>query len=125
MGVGERTTQVTIHNNTSCGLKAVESGLDHGQWYAWGLSPFVYRNNQATFGTYSDGLATGVEGHATYQTYDCYDGAKNNRIVKVYWDNPYVGSNAYNTDGTDGAFSGSYSGGSGNHAYVDFWFSDK
>ncbi|MFE9558326.1 aegerolysin family protein [Streptomyces sp. NPDC006692] len=128
---GARSVWMTIHNNTSCGLELVESGLDHGEWSNWAgvtsPAPYVYRNNTAQMGAEaaSPSLFTGTEGHATYRTYGCYDGAKNNRVVRLYWDNPYVGSNSYNTDGTDVAFAASHTGGSGDVAYVDYWVQDR
>ena len=46
----------------------------------------------------------------------------NNKRIHLHWDNPFIGSNSYDTAGTDAAFTSHIVGGDGNHAGVSFTF---
>ncbi|MGW4898107.1 hypothetical protein ACWEQL_38540 [Kitasatospora sp. NPDC004240] len=50
----------------------------------------------------------------------------NGRPIRLYWDNPYIGSNKYNEDGTDRPwFKVTRNGGDGNHATVTWTVQEK
>lgn len=114
-----RSTQVKFHNGTGCQLNRQSYGLDHGIW-SQGQEPSatVYNTKEDFWQSESNGFMTGTEGSVTYLTSNCEESWRNNRTIRFHWDNPYVGGNGYDTNGTDGAFRNVIEGGGGNNALV-------
>ncbi|WP_329404178.1 aegerolysin family protein [Streptomyces melanogenes] len=117
-----RNVDVTVVNHTNCTLRLDSTSLDHGVWNNKGQPPQVIgAGGTGTFGSGDLGWLTGTEGRAQYHAEDCHSGTVHNgAVVKLHWDNPYIGSNSYDTGGSDSDFSRSTSGGSGNRTAVAF-----
>src|SRR5262249_27177439 len=109
---------VNLDNSTQFNLLLTEFTIDHGE-VVEPLPDIV--GNWGRWKTESDGIGTGTEGHATYSIRDL-DNVEHG-LVKVHWDNPFVGSNSYHESagpvGPDGFFA-FHTGGSGNDAEVTF-----
>lgn len=106
-----RSTNVTVVNELNNDL-TVSTSLDHGEW-TQGLHPpnVIRAKSRVTFQSESAGVATGTEGRATLTT--------GGNTFKIYWDNPFSGSNDYSQERPDG-YDISRSGGSGDNAEVTF-----
>ena len=114
-----RSTYVTLVNWSSCDLTRTAYWLDHGEWTYIPPDVIPY-NYQGQWESESNGILTGTEGHARFRTSDCDNRADKGKFIEVHWDNPYVGSNSYDSIGSDWAFLVTYSGGTGNNASVTF-----
>src|SRR5262249_32895286 len=112
-----RSTEVFLANLTRCDLLLVTARLDHGEWTTQppGL---ILLGDEGRWESESNGVATGTEGEADYFTQSCRNPNFNNKRIHFHWDNPFIGSNSYDTAGTDGAFESHIVGGDGNHAGV-------
>jgi len=115
-----RSTNVTLVNQTGCDLNLTGQHLSHGRW---SIDPpsFIAYGGQATWRSRSAGIATGTEGRVTYRTSDCDIRDLKQKDVRLHWNNPFVGGNSYDYNGTDPAFRAPHSGGSGNDANVTFF----
>ncbi|WP_433180480.1 aegerolysin family protein [Actinoallomurus sp. CA-150999] len=116
-----RSVEVFLNNLTRCDLTLVTTRLDHGKFE---VRPpqLILLGDQGRWESVSDGIATGTEGEADYFTQSCRNPANNNKRIHFHWDNPFIGSNSYDSAGTDGAFRSNIVGGSGNHAGVSVSF---
>ncbi|MGA4844349.1 aegerolysin family protein [Streptomyces sp. G45] len=114
-----RSTKVYFENRTGCILVNTASSLDHGIWTN-GVPRDVSDGQTITWESESSGFMTGTEGRAEFTAYECSNSSLNRKQVRVHWDNPFVGSNKYDEDGTDGAFKMTRSNGSGNNATVNW-----
>jgi hypothetical protein len=116
-----RSVEVFLGNLTRCDLLLVTARLDHGEWTTRppGL---ILLGDEGRWESESNGVATGTEGEADYFTQACRNPALNNKRLHFHWNNPFVGSNSYDTAGTDGAFHSRIVGGGGNHAGVSVTF---
>ncbi|GLW73501.1 hypothetical protein Kpho02_58000 [Kitasatospora phosalacinea] len=118
--IAARSTVVKLNNWTGCTLTREGWSLAHG---IWSLEPPVRiaDQQQGFWASESNGFATGTEGTVRFFSENCANPVLNGRIVQLHWNNPYVGSNSYDSNGTDLKF---YvpkpSGGSGNNAVVEF-----
>ncbi|MEU7133563.1 hypothetical protein [Streptomyces sp. NPDC046261] len=114
-----RSTKVKFHNGTGCQLTRQSYGLNHGIW-SQGNEPSatVYNTHDDDWQSESNGFMTGTEGYVTYTTSNCEEDWRNGRTIRFHWNNPYVGSNGYDTNGTDNAFRNVIEGGGGNNALV-------
>jgi Aegerolysin len=87
-----RSMEIIVKNRS--GLELIRTDdyhLDHGAWTDGDFPPESIPNRStATWGSESDGFATGTEGHVMYSS-----SAGNFRF---YWDNPFVGSNGFSVD---------------------------
>ncbi|MBB4893226.1 hypothetical protein FHS39_002257 [Streptomyces olivoverticillatus] len=112
-----RSTQVQFHNGTGCTLTRADYGLAHG---IWSQEPpaVVYNTGDVSWQSESNGFMTGTEGSITFTTSNCEEGWRNGRAIRFHWDNPFAGSNGYDTNGTDGAFRNVIQGGGGDNALV-------
>ncbi|MDN3356141.1 aegerolysin family protein [Actinomadura sp. DC4] len=116
-----RSVEVFLANLTRCDLLLVTARLDHGEWTT--RPPrLIQLGDEGKWESESNGVGTGTEGEADYFTQACRNPAANNKRIHLHWDNPFIGSNSYDTAGTDGAFQSHIVGGSGNHAGVSFTF---
>ncbi|MFD0402295.1 aegerolysin family protein [Kitasatospora sp. NPDC127121] len=107
-----RSTQVTLSNHTAYGLTKTWEKLDHGCWTNNMLPPdYIPTGKEPSFASESCGAGTGTEGNITYG----FAGGE----IKIYWNNPYVGSNGYSCSVPAG-YACYKSGGSGNNAGVKF-----
>ncbi|MET9415556.1 hypothetical protein ABZY03_15490 [Streptomyces klenkii] len=114
-----RSTQVKFHNGTGCQLNRQSHGLDHGIWTQGQEPPAtVYNTWDVSWQSESNGFMTGTEGSVTYRTSNCEEDWRNDRTIRFHWNNPYVGGNGYDTDGTDNTFRKVIEGGGGNNAVV-------
>ncbi|MFI9235370.1 aegerolysin family protein [Streptomyces sp. NPDC053079] len=116
-----RSVEVFMTNSTRCDLVLITARLDHGEWTRRPPA-FIERGDTITWESESNGVLTGTEGEADFVTQGCRNPANNTKRLHLHWNNPYVGSNSYDTAGTDGAFRVTIVGGSGNHAGVQFTF---
>ncbi|MFD4656232.1 hypothetical protein ACFWP2_11450 [Kitasatospora sp. NPDC058444] len=115
-----RSTAVKLNNWTGCTLTRENWWLDHGIWTS---EPpvHIYDKQQGQWSSESNGFATGTEGHARFFSENCADPVLNGRIVQVHWNNPYVGSNSYDSSFTDLKFYVPQpAGGGGNNATAEF-----
>jgi hypothetical protein len=131
-----RSVVVKLINNTGCTLIVRQAWVFSGEWIPggelnyWGGEQISYKPypNTLTFGSESGGFMTGTDGHAYFGYDRCtpYVGDYGQwinpqpAVLKLHWDNPYVGSNVYSSSGTDPLFHVIRSGGSGNNATVTF-----
>ncbi|MGW7445162.1 aegerolysin family protein [Kitasatospora sp. NPDC054795] len=116
-----RSTQVAVVNWTGCELRLQNAWLDHGIWSS-GLAPdaVVRDGNTGRWQSESNGFLTGTEGHVIYDAENCGNPGLNGKRVQLHWNNPYAGSNGYDSAGSDPMFRFAQSGGSGNNAAV-YW----
>ena len=82
-----RSVDVMFVNNSSAALSCSQGILDGGEWSNY-PADHIAAGATATWRTQSNGLATGTEGTAKLRV----DGT--NKVVTVYWNNPYLGSNS-------------------------------
>ncbi len=133
-----RLTTVNFVNSLACDLTMKNPQpsdpnsdvyLQHGGWYPNNNSApqiLIPRGQRATWTSGTIGLLTGTEGFVRYTTENCVNQQMNDRPVKLYWDNPFVGTNKYNEDGTDRPwFKVIREGGDGNHATVTWTVQEK
>ncbi|GAA2830669.1 aegerolysin family protein [Kitasatospora sp. CM 4170] len=117
--IAARSTVVYLNNWTGCTLTRESWELSHGIWTL--LPPVrIYDQKQGFWSSESNGFATGTEGFAQFYSENCANPLLNGRLVRVHWNNPYVGSNSYDWAGSDLKFHLSKAGGSGNNAVVEF-----
>lgn len=114
-----RSTQVSVVNWTGCQLRLQNTWLDHGIWTS-APDAIVNDGNTGRWQSESNGFMTGTEGHVIYDAENCGNPALNGKRVQLHWNNPYVGSNSYDSAGSDPMFRFAMSGGSGNNAAV-YW----
>jgi hypothetical protein len=115
-----RSTNVTLVNQTGCDLNRTAWHLSHGKW---SIAPpsLIGPGEQVTWRSRSSGIATGTEGRVTYRTSDCENPDLKRKDIRIHWNNPFVGGNSYDYNGTDPAFRVPHTGGSGNQANVTFF----
>ncbi len=116
-----RSTQVSITNWSSCELHLQNAWLDHGVW-SDGLAPaaFIADGTTSRWQSESNGFLTGTEGHVIYDASNCKVSLLNGKRVQLHWNNPYTGSNSYDSFGSDPNFRFGRNGGDGNNANV-YW----
>ncbi|MFE4971390.1 endonuclease/exonuclease/phosphatase family protein [Kitasatospora sp. NPDC056651] len=120
-----RSTGVIFSNRTGCDLTLEWRGLLHGIWTA---SPpdRISREQGASWGSESSGIATGTEANVRYVTQNCSIRSNDNRQVQLHWDNPFIGSNSYDEAGSDySTFRIDRAGGVGNNAVVTWTVGQK
>lgn len=114
-----RSTKVKFHNGTGCQLNRQSYGLAHGIW-SQGQEPpaTVYNTGDESWQSESNGFMTGTEGFVSFQTSNCEEDWRNGRTIRLHWNNPYVGGNGRDTDGTDQSFRAVFEGGGGDNALL-------
>ena len=115
----ERTVVVYLSNLSGCTMTRAAASLSHG---VWTITPAVQIANNTTseWESESNGVLTGTEGTATYVLGNCANPAQNAKLAIFHWDNPYVGSNTYDTSGTTPGVNIVRKGGSGDNAIVNW-----
>ncbi|MEU0381938.1 aegerolysin family protein [Streptomyces cyaneofuscatus] len=109
-----RSTNVTLTNVSGRLLTRSTSQLHWGIWSTNMLPPSIIQSGvSGNWQSESDGFMTGTEGEVSFNV----SGETNK--VKVYWNNPYSGSNRYSCTAPSG-FDCTHQGGSGNNATVAF-----
>lgn len=113
-----RSTIVSIENRSPHTLTWAGHHLSHGIWSPCASQrfsgdrsapcSFIPPGSRCSYKSESNGVATGTEGWVRYKRGD--------EFIRIWWDNPYVGSNKYSCEGGRC----SYSGGKGNNAHVTF-----
>lgn len=85
-----RSVTIRVDNNFDVDLVFDHDSLQHG---IWGSSPpgRIAAGTSAQWVAESDGVATGTEGTVWYRL----DIAGSTGLVRMHWDNPFVGSNNY------------------------------
>lgn len=104
---------ITLHNFTDVKLGRKNFGLSHGMWKknSNAVPPEIVEAYQSvSFGSESDGFATGTEGHVVYTS--------NQGDFHIGWNNPFVGSNGFGVAVPPG-FRGIHTDISGNNANVE------
>ncbi|MFJ9446643.1 aegerolysin family protein [Kitasatospora sp. NPDC101235] len=114
-----RSTQVSVVNWTGCELRLQNTWLDHGIWTS-APDAIIRDGNTGRWQSESNGFMTGTEGHVIYDAQNCGNPGLNGKRVQLHWNNPYVGSNGYDSAGSDPMYRFAQSGGSGNNAAV-YW----
>ncbi|HEY3008546.1 MAG TPA: hypothetical protein VGJ63_10870 [Micromonosporaceae bacterium] len=113
-----RSVVVTMKNDTPCLMELYNFASPHGEFIPGGEMPrSVMPGATVQWGTESNGFMTGTEAWGEFTMWYC---GLNYALVHFHWNNPYVGSNSYDTNGTDYRIGTPRSGGSGNNAQV-FW----
>jgi hypothetical protein len=128
----DRATEIRIENATRCTFTLkrdgdVQDGAEvHGKWVA---SPpqripagGPERPGKAEWKSADVGLMHGTSGTVLYEAKGCRNEGK---VFKLYWTNPYVGSNKYKFDGTDPLFQTDTFAGKGNDAGVVVTINDR
>ena len=81
-----RSFSIRVHNYSGEDLTRTESGLAHGDWKE--MPPErIAADDQVTIASESAGILTGTEGHANYTS--------DSGEWRIYWDNPFWGSNQF------------------------------
>lgn len=107
-----RSVEVKVANQTGEALTCGDVTLDGGEWASY--PPDTIQPDQvARWRTQSNGFMTGTEGRATFTI------GASQATVKLWWNNPYVGSNGYSCTASAG-YKCSRDGGSGNDSSVTF-----
>lgn len=107
-----RSVEVKVANQTGEALTCGDVTLDGGEWASY--PPDTIQPDQvARWRTQSNGFMTGTEGRATFAI------GSSQATVKLWWNNPYVGSNGYSCTVSAG-YKCSRDGGSGNDSSVTF-----
>ncbi|MGX4734984.1 hypothetical protein ACI1MP_00490 [Kitasatospora griseola] len=115
-----RSTAVKLNNWTGCTLTRENWWLSHGIW-TFDPPVHIYNGQQGSWASESNGFATGTEGYARFFAENCANPVLNSRSIQVHWNNPYVGSNSYDSNGTDVKFYVPQpAGGGGNNATAEF-----
>ncbi|MEV5575085.1 aegerolysin family protein [Spirillospora sp. NPDC052269] len=108
-----RSTEIWFTNNTGCELRLANADLDHGIWTVYPLYS-ISPGGGGHWMSESDGFMTGTEGRVRYNLF----GGCENKVLRIHWNNPYVGSNSYDCDDSSSGIRCGFWGGSGNNAVV-------
>ena len=112
-----RSVLAYFNNQTSFTLTLQSASLQGGEWVTKPPGT-IAAGTKGKWQSDSDGFMTGTEGTCIYhlndgQTTEC----------KLHWDNPYTGSNSYRIEVSTETFKGTYDGGSGDNAMVNYYVS--
>lgn len=116
-----RQVTITLNNFTSSALHLRGSSLEHGIFNP-GPPQTIYAGTSASWKAESAGFATGTEGYVWYVPAD------GQTEFQLYWDNPAIGSNSYDSTikyATSDAWSISNAGTAGNSSAVNFSVYEK
>ncbi|KAF5980216.1 crystal et79 [Fusarium coicis] len=113
-----RKIAVSLVNNTQQTLTWVDSGVDHGTRDDHAPDTIGPRDT-GKWSLKSAGFQTGCEGWMLWRI------GGNGPIVRLDYDNPYVGSNSYSCSVDSANYTVEREGGSGDHATVRFIVSNK
>ncbi|KAF5538914.1 crystal et79 [Fusarium phyllophilum] len=113
-----RRIAASLVNNTQKTLTWVDSGVDHGTRDAHAPDT-IGPGDTGKWGLKSDGFQTGCEGWMKWSIGD------NGPIVKLDYNNPYVGANSYSCSVDSAKYTAEREGGTGDHATVRFIVSNK
>lgn len=121
-----RSTTVIFANNTNHLIRKVSEDLSHGEWSNEPPND-IPPGAQVVWGSESNGFATGTEGWVRYRVTPnntdldlVPDPFPDSETIYVYWDNPFVGSNSYNTSALSPYIVTQQGDGSGDNATVTF-----
>lgn len=91
-----RSVTIKVQNTFDIALIFDHDSLQHG---VWGSSPpaRIEPETTAQWVAESDGVATGTEGTVWYRL----DVPGTTGLVRLHWDNPFIGSNNYDQSGPD------------------------
>ncbi|KAF4951374.1 hypothetical protein FGADI_7572 [Fusarium gaditjirri] len=110
-----RSTSITIENRTSHDFHDGFGSLVHGEWNQ-NVPAAIPKGQSADMGAESDGIMSGDEGWVHFKS-DAGD-------LKFHFDNPYIGSNSYDTTGPD-RFNITSSGGDGDECHITWTVTEK
>ncbi|GAB3987495.1 hypothetical protein GCM10029978_106530 [Actinoallomurus acanthiterrae] len=116
-----RSVEVFLNNLTGCDLALVTTRLDHGVFQVRPPQR-ILQGDQGRWASEAVELWAGTEGEADYLTQACRIAADNAKRIHFHWKNPFIGTNSYDSVGTDAAFRSTIAGGSGDHAGVSVTF---
>lgn len=109
-----RSCVVYLHNNSNTNLERSENRLGHGAWTR--TPPDIINAGQwVAWASESNGFMTGTEGSVRYRGGD-------GGYVSIVWDNPFIGSNKFDSSHGDGR-NIRMSGGGGDISVIRFYFS--
>jgi hypothetical protein len=117
--MASRSCEITVDNLTGAPLTLTSSDLPGGEWSQDGgqfppelISPASDGGSgSVTFGSESDGFATGTNGSCVYSN------SSNSDSVNISWDNPFSGGNTFSAD-TTGGLTATYGDTSGDNMNV-------
>ncbi|KAJ4251066.1 hypothetical protein NW762_011717 [Fusarium torreyae] len=108
-----RTIKASVLNKTTQNLNWVDSGVDHG--VRDGHAPDVIKpQGEGKWSLKNDGVKTGCEGWMKWRIGD------NGPVVKLEYNNPFVGSNTYSCSVDSDDYVVQREGGTGDKATVKF-----
>lgn len=81
-----RSFSMRVHNYSGEDLTRTEMALAHGEWTEMPPEK-IAEGDHVTIASESAGFLTGTEGHANYTS--------ESGEWRIYWDNPYWGSNQF------------------------------
>ena len=111
-----RSVTAYLNNQTSFTLTLKSSSLQGGEWV---IKPpaTIAAGQKGKWQSDSDGFMTGTEGNCVYRLSD------GKTECKAHWNNPYTGSNSYSLDVDNPTYKGTYDGGGGDNATVNYYLS--
>ena len=110
--MAQRSVIIVIDNQTSQDLVFSAANYSHGAPLSQPPQNIPPHTSSPEWEVDSDGFATGVEGTITYHFQ-----SDSSKLVNLYFDDPFVGSNAFSGQAPDG-YSVSTTATGGNNVYV-------
>ena len=116
-----RSVKATLHNNTRFYLELLPDAMSllHGEWTTYPPAQ-IAPGETGSWQTDSGGFMTGTEGSLKYQFVDTESTSPLIQSLKCYWDDPYAGGNNYSISSSTPDVKGSWTGGVGDNATVDY-----
>ncbi|MUL41552.1 hypothetical protein FZ103_10250 [Streptomonospora sp. PA3] len=113
-----RSTQLVIHNDTDCNFRPAERGGSTGIFITPFAESALPASQTRSIYTESDGIFSGLDKWQSWASENCSSAVYNSRSLRLHWVNPYVGSNHWDSAGTDAAFQVDWSGGGGDNSVL-------
>ena len=114
-----RSVTIKVENKFDAALVFDHESLQHGVWGS-NPPPRIEPGTLAQWVAESDGIATGTEGTVWYRL----DIPGSTGLVRLHWDNPFIGSNNFDQSGPDVVTVNRIGDGSGNDATADWVVAD-
>ncbi|MGX1703546.1 OmpL47-type beta-barrel domain-containing protein [Microbacterium sp. NPDC055357] len=114
-----RSVTIKVQNDFDTALVFDHESLQHGIWGS-PPPPRIEAGTTAQWVAESDGVATGTEGTVWYRL----DIPGTTGLVRLHWDNPYIGSNNFDQSGPDVLTVARTGSGSGNDATAHWVVAD-
>lgn len=114
-----RSVTIKVHNKLDVALIFDHESIQHGVWGS-DPPPRIGPGTLPQWVAESDGVATGTEGTVWYRL----DIPSSTVLVRLHWDNPFVGSNNFDQSGPDVVTVTRFGSGSGDDATAHWIVAD-